>query len=131
MDLFQDLPIDADAIDHLAEPEIREAWPQTLNDLLDIFEAELRHDGIADDRSQRLAQRLTRALSSYCGGQQTYIPTGERLELAFRDKQIWRDFTGSNASDLARRHKLTERQIYNVLARQRALYKSRIQPGLF
>lgn len=127
MDLFPDAPVGIDALNHLDHAEIREAWPQTLSDLLDIFEAELRHEEISDGRAQRLAQRLVQALASYCGGKQTYLPTGERLATAMRDKRIWHEFTGNNIRELMVKYGLTDRQIYNVLARQRALYKGRVQ----
>lgn len=53
------------------------------------------------------------------GGQRVYIPQDREYTLELRDLQIWREFTGNNAPELAAKHGLTEQQVGNILGHVR------------
>ena len=54
-------------------------------------------------------------LARYLGGTQQYFPRYDRIELAERNRCIRAEFDGRNQRDLARRYRLTTRQIREVL----------------
>lgn len=118
-----------DGLDDLDGDEIRHAWPQTLVDMVASVEAALRRDGVSDDEASRWAVRAVRAVALMAGGRQIYIPTGEQLDRAVRDREIWRKFKGNNIPALAREYGMSERRIYNIVRAQRALDVAR-RPSL-
>ncbi|WP_341536404.1 Mor transcription activator family protein [Aeromonas veronii] len=65
------------------------------------------------------------------GGRAYYIPTGDHLKAALRDRAIWDEFNGRNIDQLARKHGLSVPQTYAVVAEQRQLTRLRYQPDLF
>lgn len=131
-ELFDDKLPD-DALDHLDDPEIRARWPQALVDMLDVMANALARQIDDQDQARKLATVALRALARYHGGRMFYLPKGDSLERALRDKAIWEAHDGRRATvqELAARHGLTEQQIYSILREQRALHRRRIQPTLF
>ena len=131
-ELFDDKLPD-DVLEHLEDPEIRARWPQALVDMLDVMADALARR--IDDREQarKLATVALRALANYFGGRMQYIPRGDNLERALRDKAMWDAYDGKRATvqDLAARYRLSEQQVYAILREQRALHRRRIQPALF
>ncbi len=115
------------------EPEMRALWPQALVDMLDVIAASLARELGDQEQARRLAALAIRELAHYFGGRMTYLPRGDRLERALRDKAIWDAHDGRRTSvlELAARYRLTEQQIYAILREQRALHVRRVQPGLF
>jgi len=124
-DLFPDAPIDLDRVP--IDTELRARWPQALIDMHAVIEHALATLPAAADR----ATDVTRALAKYFGGVQWYLPQGEQLEIALRDRTIWRKFDGRNAHLLALEYKLSQQHLYVVLTTQRALHLKKIQPDLF
>lgn len=129
-DLFGD-DIPADALEHMQSPEIRAKWPKALADLVSVIEAAHLRAGDVPDVAQRRAFVTVRALSNYAGGRQLYMPKGDVLERALRDREIWGKYKGNNIDDLAEAFDLTVVQVYSIIAEQRALHRQRIQPSLF
>ncbi|MBZ9574396.1 Mor transcription activator family protein [Modicisalibacter sp. MOD 31.J] len=120
-----------DALERLQDPEILKKWPQGLSDMLSVIESAHRRAGDDDETARIRAFRAVRALAGFAGGRSFYVPKGEALERALRDREIWESFDGGNVSTLATRYHLTEAQIYSILAEQRKLARDRVQPGLF
>jgi Mor family transcriptional regulator len=129
-DLFGD-EVPADALEHMQSPEIRAKWPKALVDLVSVIEAAHLRAGDAPEVAQRRAFVTVRALSNYAGGRQLYMPKGDVLERALRDREIWGKYKGNNIDDLAETFDLTVVQIYSIIAEQRTLHRNRIQPSLF
>lgn len=119
-----------DHIDNIPVGELEHQWPQMLVALVDVMEAELKRLGIADD-SRLLACKLALAMSHYMGGRQYYLPSGDKLVTALRDDLIFSRFNGRNLEELRREHRLSQTQIYDIIARQRKLHTRRRQPDLF
>lgn len=129
-DMLEGDPLPDDLLEHLDDPEIRHAWPQLLSDLVAVIEHDYRALRLDADQARRLAMVAVRAVSRYAGGRQIYIPVGEQLDRALRDREIWERWRGNNMSELCRDYGLTERQIYDILRRQRALARRRHQRDL-
>lgn len=120
-----------DALERLEDPELLKRWPQGLTDMLTVIESDYVRKGAEADKARHLAFIAVRALSQYAGGRSFYIPKGEALDRALRDREIWERFDGSNVSQLAQRYQRTEVQIYAILSEQRKLARRRVQPALF
>lgn len=81
-----------------------------------------------------VAEALATTLSSYLGGQDLYIPKGERLNVALRNIRIWREFKDNNLEQLCRPGRLyglSERRVSQIVAEQRTAFVARKQRGLF
>lgn len=130
-DLFEAEGIPEDVLDHLDEAEIRRAWPVTLVNMLDVAQAALRREGLDEPQASRLAACILQALSHYHGGRMWYLPRGERLANALRDRKIFEQMRRGGAKALAAEHRLTEQRIYEIYREQRALFQRRHQRELF
>lgn len=118
------------------EPEPREdraraKWPQTLAEMIDVLVDASRRAGMQDDAAWEYAERSVLAIASYIGGRSLYLPRGDRVTEAIRDRRIWAEFRGDNTLDLAQRYNLTERHVQRILAEQRDLHVRRMQQDLF
>lgn len=122
--------IPEDALDRL-DPEMLRKWPQGLTDMLAVIEEALTHRGATPEQASQIAFVVVRALAQFAGGRSIYLPKGEALDRALRDRALWERFDGHNVSELAARAQLTEVQVYAILAEQRKLARRRMQPGLF
>lgn len=113
----------------LADATDRGRWPLRLLELTDICEAVIhRHPGAAQ---RELAERLVMEIANYLGGRPVYLPRGDALKRALRDRRIWRDSGKVSPDDLATREGLCMQQVYKIIGEMRALEKRRRQPGLF
>ncbi len=129
LDLGFEIP--EDALERLQDPEILRKWPQGLSDMVTVITAALRRAGDDEANARERAFRAVRALAQYAGGRSLYVPKGEALDRALRDRAIWEKFDGTNVTALAGKHDLTEVQIYAILAEQRKLARARVQSELF
>lgn len=129
LDMFPD--VHDDALERMADPEIIKKWPQGLTDILSVIEAAYRRAGDDEHAARVRAFRAVHALAHFHGGHSFYLPKGERLAIALRDREIYERHNGANVTELAREYRITEVQIYSILAEQRKLARDRLQPGLF
>jgi Mor family transcriptional regulator len=84
-----------------------------------------------DVESESLSFKLSLAIGNHLGGMQFYLPRGDALVRYIRDMEIWDSFNGRNTKELAHKHHLTEKSIYEILARMRKIEQKRRQPDLF
>ncbi|MCE8027524.1 transcriptional regulator [Halomonas daqingensis] len=121
-----------DALERMLDPEIVRKWPQGLSDMLTVIQAAHRRAGDDEETARLRAFRAVRALAHFAGGRSIYVPKGDQLDRALRDREIWERHGGSNnVAELARQYHLTEVQIYSILAEQRKLARARLQPDMF
>lgn len=125
-----DLDLGAHA-DTLDDPRLADRWPELLVEMIDVVTDRYRRRGMDAGEAGALARLAVTALAQHFGGRPVYLPRGDRLKKALRDKQIWDEFTGDNVFALAERHRLTTKQIYEILDAQRKHHRARVQPGLF
>lgn len=127
-DLFEDAPTDAE-LANIDAPN--ERWPSILAEYIDVLRATFLRLGAADDVALTYAQQGTLALGKYSGGRQTYLPTGERLQIAVRDRRLYLEFNGRNKAELAARYGITERRVEQIVAEQMAIHVRKLQGRLF
>ncbi|MDX1301208.1 Mor transcription activator family protein [Photobacterium sp.] len=116
------------SVSEIADDNVRQRWPSTLQSLSEVLNSELKRAKID---APHLADKLTIALGHYFGGRDIYIPNGSKLKSALRNIEIWREYNGRNIEQLANYHKLTERQITEIIREQRQAEVKRRQRSLF
>ncbi|HDZ8978822.1 Mor transcription activator family protein [Aeromonas veronii] len=119
-----------DRLDQIPASELTAKWPKALSELVDVLACELGRGGMEQDLAKAQARKLALVQAHYMGGRAYYLPTGEHLKAALRDRAIWDEFNGRNIDQLARKHGLSVPQTYAVVAEQRGLARMRIQGRL-
>lgn len=112
-------------LDRADDGVVRDKWPRTLVDLVDVATNDMKHAGINPNEASRCARISVGAIARYHGGRVFYLPRGEALEQALRNQQIWQEFTGDNVQALVAKFKLSDKQIYQVLNQHRQLRRER------
>lgn len=120
-----------DRLDQIPASELTAKWPKALSELVDVLACELARGGMAQEQAKAQARKLALVQAHYMGGRAYYIPTGDHLKAALRDRAIWDEFNGRNIDQLARKHGLSVPQTYAVVAEQRELNRRRHQHDLF
>jgi Mor family transcriptional regulator len=120
-----------DRLDQIPASELTAKWPKALSELVDVLACELVRGGMEQELAKAQARKLALVQAHYMGGRAYYIPTGDHLKAALRDRAIWDEFNGRNIDALARKHGLSVPQTYAVVAEQRQLMKCRMQYALF
>lgn len=120
-----------DRLDQIPASELTAKWPKALSELVDVLACELVRGGMVPDLAKAQARKLALVQAHYMGGRAYYIPTGDHLKAALRDRAIWDEFNGRNIDQLARKHGLSVPQTYAVVAEQRELNRRRHQHDLF
>jgi len=95
-------------------------WPQSLTDMAEVIDAELKRQGLVSEDSDELPS-LCIALSvvQVYQGSSHYMPRCDKVAISLRNALIWREFNGRNVAELARRNGLTDRQLYSIIAEER------------
>lgn len=122
-----------DILAHLDDEALHQKnyWPGDLVTLADVIFAQLKREGVEEDESYRQIERVLLAMSFLCGGRNYYLPQGDRIKRALRNKRIFHHFNGRNHRELCQQYKLSEQKIYEIVREQRQLHMNRIQPNLF
>ncbi|MGY3883364.1 Mor transcription activator family protein [Aeromonas veronii] len=120
-----------DRLDQIPASELTAKWPKALSELVDVLACELVRGGMVQEQAKAQARKLALVQAHYMGGRAYYIPTGDHLKAALRDRAIWDEFNGRNIDQLARKHGLSVPQTYAVVAEQRQLTRLRHQSDLF
>lgn len=108
-----------------------EKWPSSLATIVDVLTAMWEREGKGLDDAIRHAQQAALAIAEHQGGRPVYLPRGDRLRQALRDRHIYLLHRGNNADALAERFGLTLRHIQRIYAEQRAIQIAQRQPRLF
>ncbi|WP_421258669.1 Mor transcription activator family protein [Aeromonas sp. 600886] len=119
-----------DRLDQIPASELTAKWPKALSELVDVLACELVRGGMGQDLAKAQARKLALVQAHYMGGRAYYIPTGDHLKAALRDRAIWDEFNGRNIDLLARKYGLSVPQTYAVVAEQRKFLVSRLQREL-
>lgn len=107
-------------------------WPKTLALYVDVITATLARAGIDTDRAACLAERCTLDLALAQGGGNVYLPIGEKLRIAARNRRIYLDWRGNNYAELMAKYRIgTERRVQQIIAEQAAIQQRLIQPDIF
>ncbi|WNJ96558.1 Mor transcription activator family protein [Vibrio ruber] len=128
-DLLEHETIDPSVLDHISDlPDEKNGWPALLLEIRAVLSQELSRHHI---ENEKLPLQLSLAIGQYLGGAQFYLPRGDALKRFIRDIEIWDAFRGNNTRQLARQYHLTEKTIYEIVARMRNIEQKRRQLNLF
>lgn len=109
-------------------------WPTELRTLFDVLnEVNVGLGDSAADAAARAALAVL-AIATNMGGRGVYLPRGERLRVAVRDRQMYAEFSGGGGDEvkrLATKHDLTDIHVYRILAREHKASVARRQGDLF
>lgn len=109
----------------------REKWGAVLAEMVDVLTAAALRRGLDEEQALEHAQQNVLVLAQHFGGRPLYLPRGESLRVALRDRLIYHLDKGNNTEALAKRFDLTVRQIQIIRATQRALHLRKVQGRLF
>jgi Mor family transcriptional regulator len=109
----------------------RKKWPELLVQLLDCARATALRMGLAEEQAEQFAYELIRDQANQIGGMQIYIPKGEVLDRAIRDREIYQQAGRTSPEELAQRYKLSMKQIWEIQRTQRQLHIKQTQGSLF
>lgn len=105
--------------------------PAVIRRLTEIGAAVLVRDlGMDPQRATATMREIAHDLAKEYGGQNVYIGRDLEFDLTKRDMEIYRAHNGRNVPELALRYKLSEVQIYNILAHVRRQMMRKQQPRL-
>ena len=122
-----------DILAHLDDDTLHQKsnWPGDLVELSEVARNILEEEGEEEEHTYRQIERVLLAIAFMCGGRTYYLPKGERIRNALRDKRIYDRFDGRNIHTLCREFKLTEQKLYDVIREQRQLHIQRVQHSMF
>ncbi|MCW7552571.1 hypothetical protein NX722_07895 [Endozoicomonas gorgoniicola] len=109
----------------------KDYWPGELVTLAEAIRTQMRREGEQEDATYKQMERVLLAMSFLCGGRNYYLPNGDRIKRALRNKRIYDSFTGHNHRELCQQFRLSEQKIYEIIKEQRQLHQNRIQHNLF
>lgn len=121
-----------DPLRYTPTPDDRAHMPEGARLLLEAFARSLHEVGELDAaRADHCAFAALREVLRQCGGGYFYVPKEDKFLRHQRDAQIWADFSGHNHAELARRYRVSQPYVYNIIARQRAAERARRSRDLF
>lgn len=95
------------------------AYPDALARIAECLYLSLCDQAPGDAQAHaRLALVLSEGLRAEFGGAQIYLPKGQGYELSERDRQILARFNGRNLRQLAHDFGVSDRYIYDIVARR-------------
>jgi Mor family transcriptional regulator len=103
-------------MDNLAEKR----GVQILMDIAQVVTDSLVADGLDAGKAREIGLAAADLVRQSYGGEQLYVPKGLALIIGPRDREIYGKFNGANCFALSKEYGVTERQIYNIIARIRA-----------
>jgi Mor family transcriptional regulator len=109
----------------------RAKWPETLVQMLDGTQATLIRHGMQEEQAEQVALSIIHDHATTFGGCQYYLPKGDELKRAIRDREIYKMAGRVDVAILAQRYNLSMKQIWEIQCNQRALHIRKIQPDLF
>jgi len=114
------------------QEEFRSKGPELLVDLAEQSAALLVDMvGMELMDAAHVGQEIARRMAFCWGGQNVYFPMGLSYNLLKRDRQIYAEFTGTNHSELARKHRVSLQWIYKIVKAVRREEIARRQGALF
>lgn len=108
----------------------RAKWTGTLVQMLDSIQATLMRLGMKEEQAAQTALAIVYDHATNFGGIQYYLPKGDELKRALRDREIYRLAGKTDVAVLAQRYNLSTKQIWEIQRTQHALHIKKIQPAL-
>ena len=120
-----------DALAHSAARVPDDKWPIRLAEIVDGLVVLFARMGRDEQAAINEAQTVAKWLANNQGGRPLYLPRGDSLDLALRNRAIYIRHRGNMGEQLADEYGLTLRQIQAIVAEQHALQVRKRQGNLF
>lgn len=106
--------------------------PELLMDLADKS-AKILQECIEIDPeiANHVGSQIARNIAESWGGQTVYIQKGMGMFAHERDLQIYKEFSGNNHAELARKYKISMQWVYVIVKKMQAIKMREVQPELF
>ncbi|ODS10944.1 Mor transcription activator family protein [Vibrio scophthalmi] len=128
-DMFANEAIDPKVLENLGHmSDENRNWPSLLMELNGVVANTLQLHGI---ENSDVSLQVTLDIGEYMGGVQVYLPRGDKLRQQIRDMKIYDEYKGNNIKHLAHKYRVTDKTIYEIIARIRKLEQQQRQPDLF
>ena len=101
-------------------------WPELLVQMLDITSQTVQSLGVDAELSEKIALSTIRSFADLFGGLQVYLPKGEALNRALRDREIYQQTGKVSVSTLAHKYKLSSKQIWEIQRKQKIIHTTPI-----
>lgn len=105
-------------------------YPEILADAARHLNGMFLDLGLSAAQAELSAREAVEFLRLNWGGTQVYFAKGVAYAGSLRDEEIWREFNGQNADELARKHELSYRMVMYIVKRMRELERVRRQMTL-
>ncbi len=123
----ESLPASPQVSDDDVRRMVRERWPITLRDLLDVVRNIFERAGVPSARAEAIAVSVTMGVAHYFGGRMNYLPRGERLATGMLHLQMYREFDGRNHRHLAEKYGMNIVTVYSVLKEQHVIFQRELR----
>lgn len=95
---------------------------ELLRDLATKLAAQARAAfGVEEEQARRFGEDVAGRVADDWGGQNVYIPMELSGKVKARNEQIYKEFTGDNAAELALKWRLAVQTIYQIIKFERSL----------
>jgi len=106
--------------------------PELLQDMATHVQAVLVEYGEIDqDKASSLGEEAAERVARAWGGSTVYFPKGDYIQSHRMAQNIWRDYNGRNAQEVARKHGISLVWAYDIIRKKRAEERARRQGTLF
>jgi len=106
--------------------------PELLQDMAAHVQAVLVEYGDIDpDKASGLGQEAVERVARVWGGSTVYFPKGDYIRSYRKAQDVWRDYNGRNAQEIARKHGISLVWTYDIIRKKRAEEQARRQGRLF
>jgi len=106
--------------------------PELLQDMAAHVQAVLVEYGEIDPtKANSLSEEAVERVARAWGGATVYFPKGDYIRSHRKAKEVWRDYNGRNAQEVARKHGISLVWAYDIIKKQRAEEQTRRQMRLF
>lgn len=113
-------------------PSYNNQGPELVRDMTDKIKAALRqHSQLDEDAICAITETIVERMSIDWGGQNIYFPMWLAFERTKTNRKIYREFNGSNHSELARRYGHSIQHIYRIIQFMREAERRERQGDLF
>ena len=96
-----------------------EDLPDIIQDIYQASMNALKESCISEVQAEQISMEAASQVRERWGGMSLYIPKGNTAEIRNRDKNLKKDFNGTNHKALANKYKISLVRVYKILKIQR------------
>jgi len=106
--------------------------PELLQDMAAHVQAVLiKYGEIDTDKASSLGEEAVERVARAWGGATVYFPKGDYIRSHRKAQDVWRDYNGRNAQEVARKHGISLVWAYDIIKKKRKEEQAHRQGLLF